>query len=230
MKKSVLLMIDVQNDFVHHDGALYVSKGELVVDNLVAWLKKNKGEVDVIATQDTHPRFHISFPNYWDGDLLPFTTIEPEEIGVTRFPRDLDSLGFLKETITTKHTIWPIHCVKDTWGYFIPERLLKECPINTKFHHKGMNPHLEMYSAISYQTGDIPEEGEKLVETLREYDKIYIAGVATDYCVAETVRDLVKKGLSGKLVFLDQCMAEIDSKNPSLEIYDEAVKGGAKHE
>ena len=62
------------------------------------------------------------------------------------------------------------------------------------------------------------------------FDEIIIAGFAKDYCVAETVKDLVMDGrFKDKLRFLESGMACINSKNPSLSIYEEAIKNyGAK--
>ena len=58
-----------------------------------------------------------------------------------------------------------------------------------------------------------------------DYTKVYIAGFAKDYCVAESVKDMMKEQrLSGKLVFLNKCMASIDKNSESLKVYEDAVK------
>lgn len=236
--KRVLLIIDPQNDFVNSvDGSLYVPNAEEAIKNLINFLTNNRSIFDkVIATQDYHPKNHIGFSSYWENNLEPFTIIKSEEVGVKYFPKDRNKTEDVKKYLknvedsgSAKHTIWPNHCVNDTWGYFIPGDLGY---VMEPFDHylKGTNPDKEMYSAISYSDGEITEDGSKLLEVLSEFDEIFIAGVAKDYCVAETVRDLVKAGLSSKLVFLGSCMAGINENNESLKIFQIAEEGGARYE
>lgn len=240
--KNLLLVIDVQKDFVNPIGSLYVKGGETVVKNLIEWVRKNRGTTidHIITTQDAHPTVHIGFSNYWNKDIKPFTVITSDNISEEKngiIPRDqskvyevMNYLNCVNKVGNTPHTIWPVHCVRDTWGYFLPDELQRELYPYEAFY-KGMNPDKEMYSAISYSDGSIPEKSLQLIERMKkEFDTIYIAGVAKDYCVAETVKDLIKFGLSSKLVFLNSCMAAIDDKSESLKIFDEAIKLGARYE
>lgn len=245
-KKNLLLIIDPQNDFVNPDGSLYVNGGEKAMKNLCDWLGKHKADIDdVIITQDTHLSFHIGHSMFWSSCPPAFTVIEPEDvieekitpitedeerkIQVKEYMRDLKELG-------KKHTIWPEHCILGSWGWCFPGDLVNS--LNSwslhkkgkpyKVIQKGLYPWKEGYSAFTYTDKSPMSFGEELLDIIQEYDKIYLAGVAKDYCVAYSVEDLVRVGFSDRLVFLENCMATIDLENETLKIYDEAIKKGAK--
>ena len=94
---------------------------------------------------------------------------------------------------------WPKHCVANTHGSEIVE------PLSTshKAHgvdaqiHKGM--HEAAYSGFE---GIEEGTGQTLAEKLRSLgvDTVYIAGIATDYCVKQTALDAVKAGFTTKLL------------------------------
>ena len=80
--------------------------------------------------------------------------------------------------------IWPVHCVAGTEGAeFHPDFHL---PPSTIVISKATDPKKEAYSAF---------EGTTLDEHLRETGvrRLFIGGLATDYCVLNTVRDAIKR-------------------------------------
>ena len=87
-----------------------------------------------------------------------------------------------------------------------------------------------MYSAIvcdgeeNFGLGHAPLINSPL---LSEYDTIYIAGIAKDFCVAATVKDLIElyeEDVKNKLVFIDDCMPIIIDGNESCRVYSEAIE------
>jgi nicotinamidase/pyrazinamidase len=85
--------------------------------------------------------------------------------------------------------IWPVHCVMDTWGAELhPDlRVVDGAPVV----RKGADGR-DGYSAFSVrdpQSGDV--ESTMLEGLLRErgLTRVVIGGLATDYCVVETVLD-----------------------------------------
>jgi len=83
--------------------------------------------------------------------------------------------------------IWPVHCVHDTWGAaFHPD-----LTVDGEIVHKGVDG-ADGYSAFSVRD---PESGETSPTTLeallreRGIRRLVIGGLATDYCVVETVLD-----------------------------------------
>ena len=106
---------------------------------------------------------------------------------------------------------WSPHCVDNTKGWEIYESLGNVLE-NDSYYLKGTNPNEDEYSIFSVNN----KEGENLMNYLNFLkDKndsltIYIAGIAGDYCVLNTMRDLVKAGFTENLNVLCKCVASID--------------------
>ncbi|HHY69361.1 MAG TPA: bifunctional nicotinamidase/pyrazinamidase [Bacillota bacterium] len=86
--------------------------------------------------------------------------------------------------------IWPPHCVQHTWGAELHKDLIEDGAI----FKKGFLPHIEAYSGFD---GALDGEGGDSLNTwLREksVSRLYIGGLATDYCVKATALDGVKNG------------------------------------
>lgn len=90
--------------------------------------------------------------------------------------------------------IWPVHCVRDTWGaQFHPAlRVAESATIVRKGEDGG-----DGYSGFSVrdpQSGDVTATRLESILRARKADSLVIAGLATDYCVAETALDGIKLG------------------------------------
>lgn len=242
-ERNLLLVIDPQYDFCNPKGTLYVPGAEKATKELCKWISQERRNISsIIVTQDTHRSYHIGHSMYWEQTPEPFTKISSVDVEsgkytpvnsentdeVIKYLTELEKLGL-------EHTIWPEHCIAGSWGWSLPKNLVEELNMWSLSNHgaeyelyqKGWNPDKEMFSAFSYASGANNSEGDKLIERIlgENYSKIYIAGFAKDYCVAESVKDLSKKPeLLGKLVFLDKCMASIDKSSESLEVYDRLLK------
>lgn len=71
--KKILVVIDVQKDFYHPDGALYVKGGEELPQKIAGILSKFDG---VIFTMDWHPKNHCSFIDnggIWEKHCVAYT-------------------------------------------------------------------------------------------------------------------------------------------------------------
>ncbi len=162
---DVLLVVDIQNDFCP-DGALAVPKGDEVVPvvNRVARLFEH-----VILTQDWHPKGHSSFASNYP-DKKPYDTIEL-------------SYG--------SQILWPDHCVQGTWGAEFHKDLdIPHCQLITR---KGFHREIDSYSAFFENDQKTPTglEGYLLQ---RGFKRLFVAGLATDYCVLYTTLDAVRLG------------------------------------
>jgi nicotinamidase/pyrazinamidase len=87
--------------------------------------------------------------------------------------------------------IWPAHCVQGTPGAELYPGLDR-----TKVDQvvdKAQDPYTQGYSSF---------HGGNLAEVLRErgVDHVYVAGLATDYCVKNTVLDAIREGFDATLV------------------------------
>lgn len=100
---------------------------------------------------------------------------------------------------------WPVHCVGYTKGCAIDPTL---CKIllhkNFELYEKGMNPNKEEYSFL-----DDIDNNEMFTSSVSTDSKIYIAGVAGDFCVYHTIVDLLNLGYKNLIVLIN-CIASID--------------------
>lgn len=100
--------------------------------------------------------------------------------------------------------VWPVHCVQGTKGAeFHPDLRLPPVAIVVS---KGMDPFRDDYSAFQAVAGD----GRQLGLLLRErgVTEILVGGLATDYCVKETV--LAGLNLGFRVVFVEDASRGVD--------------------
>ncbi|HEV7128526.1 MAG TPA: isochorismatase family protein [Ktedonobacterales bacterium] len=85
---------------------------------------------------------------------------------------------------------WPVHCVRDTSGAAFHPAL--QLPPATSLVTKGTSERDEGYSAFE---GTLPD-GRDLATALRAagVSRVYVGGLATDYCVRATVLAARKDG------------------------------------
>ena len=118
--------------------------------------------------------------------------------------------------------LWPVHCIQGTEGAeFHPELRLPEDAI---IIFKGTEPEEDAYS--SFQGKD--KEGRNLDYLLNKFGvgELYIGGLATEYCVKETVLDALKKGFRVNLL-VDAIRGVDIKKGDSAKAIEEMVRNGA---
>jgi nicotinamidase/pyrazinamidase len=88
--------------------------------------------------------------------------------------------------------IWPVHCVQGTQGAELHSDL--HLDPSTRIVTKGDSREDHGYSAFE---GRLGEGGQTLAEALREagVTRVFVGGLATDYCVLQTVLDACREGL-----------------------------------
>lgn len=92
--------------------------------------------------------------------------------------------------------LWPVHCVQETEGAAFHEDL--RLPDNTIIISKGINPKGDDYSCFSaHDDNGIPFTA--LLEE-RGISTLYVGGVATDYCIKETVLDALRYGFNAVIL------------------------------
>lgn len=82
---------------------------------------------------------------------------------------------------------WPPHCIADTEGAQFPKAL--QLPAFTAIVSKATTPEKDAYSAFE----DTPLAMQLMMYGVK---RVLVGGLATDYCVLNTVRDAVKNGFS----------------------------------
>ena len=174
---SVLLVMDVQNDFLP-GGALAVPRGDEVVPvvNGLACRFAN-----VILTQDWHPANHISFASRHAG-RRPFETIE---------------LPYGPQVL------WPDHCVQGSRGAeFHVALAIRQAQAVIR---KGYHAHTDSYSAL-LEADRVTPTGLAGMLRERGIRRVYCCGLATDFCVAWSALDAQAAGFE-TLVIEDACRA-----------------------
>ena len=153
-----------------------------------------------------------------------------------------EAIHYLKaiEARGEMHHIWPEHCLHGSTGQQFPENLMSSLNLwarDMKRHYriidKGEYDGAEMYSAFSYADGTSPSWATEVLNDMAEYDNIFVAGFAKDYCVRYTLIDLMNDPrFQGKLIILDNCMAAINTKcEATARLWDEIAKSfGARIE
>ena len=172
---DALLLVDIQRDFCP-GGALAVADGDAVV---AVANRLQPAFAWVIATQDWHPAAHASFAaNHPGGE--PGETVE------------LDGL---------QQILWPVHCVQGTAGAaFHPDLDMR--PVSAVVR-KGTEERIDSYSGF-WDNGRRRTTG--LAGLLRGMGvaRVWVMGLATDYCVRFTALDAVSEGFE-TLVVADGC-------------------------
>jgi nicotinamidase/pyrazinamidase len=168
---DLLLVIDVQNDFCPA-GALAVGEGDAVVPIINRLAERFD---HVVLTQDWHPSGHSSFASSHPGSS-PF-----ESIAMPYGPQ----------------TLWPDHCVQGTPGAgFHPKLLTDRAELVIR---KGFRRAIDSYSAF-YENDRRTPTG--LAGYLRERGlrRIFLAGLATDYCVYYSALDARREGFDAVVI------------------------------
>ena len=90
--------------------------------------------------------------------------------------------------------IWPVHCVRDTWGaQFHPGLRVAESATIIRKGEDGSDGY-SGFSVRHPQTGDVRATELDFILRQRSADSLAIAGLATDYCVVETTLDAIRLG------------------------------------
>jgi nicotinamidase/pyrazinamidase len=168
---NALIIVDMQNDFVQ-GGTLPVSGGE----ELAPIINGYQAMFDlVVATQDWHPANHGSFAANYQGR-------KPGEV------IDLEGLP---------QVLWPVHCVQNTPGAdFVPGLNRDKW---AAIFQKGIDPEVDSYSGF-FDNGRRRSTGLGQFLKKQNVTAVYVAGLATDYCVKFTVLDAKALGFATVLV------------------------------
>lgn len=168
---EVLLVIDVQNDFMP-GGALAVPNGHEVVPVINGLASQF---AHVVLTQDWHPADHVSFARSHAG-RQPFETI---------------ALPYGEQVL------WPTHCVQDTHGAALHADL--HVPHAQAVVRKGYQSSVDSYSAFveadrrtpTGLAGYLREKGVR---------RVHCVGLATDFCVAWSALDARAAGFDVSVI------------------------------
>jgi nicotinamidase/pyrazinamidase len=174
---DVLIVVDIQNDFCP-GGRLSVPRGDEVVPLINDLARRFQ---HVVLTQDWHPPGHLSFASSHAG----------------KQPYDIIEVAYGPQIL------WPDHCVQATDGAAFHADL--SVPHASLVLRKGIHRHIDSYSTF-YENDRVTPTG--LVGYLREkgLKRVFLAGLAYDFCVRYSAEDAVGEGFDVVLV-KDACRA-----------------------
>ncbi len=194
---NALIIVDVQNDFMP-GGALPVAKGDQVIPMINRLLQLS---FDVkIATKDWHPPDHGSFAESYEKKT-----------------------GEIVELSGIPQILWPKHCIQHSHGAeFAPgwDTAKIECVF-----YKGTDKNVDSYSAF-FDNGHLKSTGLSDYLRKKNIEEIYIAGLATDYCVKYSVLDALQLGFK-TFVIAEACRSVNLQPDDEAKAVEEMRKAGA---
>jgi nicotinamidase/pyrazinamidase len=192
---DLLLVVDVQNDFCP-GGQLAIAGGDEVIPVIhkIAPLFEH-----IILTQDWHPPSHRSFASAHPGKR-PFEQVQLSYGG---------------------QTLWPDHCVQGTRGAEFHAAL--HLPQAELILRKGFRPQIDSYSAF-FENDRATATGLAGYLRERHLTRVFLAGLAYDYCVAYSALDARRLGIPA-VVVRDACRA-IDLNGSVAAIEKEFAASG----
>lgn len=194
---SALIIVDVQNCFLP-GGSLAVKDGDKIIP-LINRLAKSFQ--NVVLTQDWHTQRHISFASSHAG----------------KKPFDVIKLPYGDQVL------WPDHCVQGTDGAALAKDL--DIPHAQLVIRKGFNNDVDSYSAFL-------EADKKTMTGLASYlkergiTKLFVVGLATDFCVAWSAIDARKSGLD--VTVIEDATRGIDAQGSLAKAWTEMSAAGVK--
>ena len=179
---NALILVDIQNDFIP-GGNLAVPSG----DEIIPIVNEFQNSFDlVVATQDWHPQTHKSFASNHAGKK-PFEKIILHGL---------------------EQILWPDHCIQGSAGAKFHASLNTnkvEC-----IFRKGMDSEIDSYSGF-YDNGYKKSTGLSGYLRERKVLKIFVCGLAADYCVYYTAKDAIKENFETYII--EDATRAIDAKD-----------------
>ena len=195
--RDVLILVDLQNDFCP-GGALGVARG----DEVVAPANRLARQFPhVVLTQDWHPQGHLSFAS----------SHPPHK------PYDRIELPYGPQTL------WPDHCVQGSAGAQFHRGLALDAA--ELILRKGYRREIDSYSAF-YENDRRTPTG--LAGYLRErgFRRLFLAGLATDYCVHYSALDARREGFD--VVVIEDVCRGIDLEGSLARAWSQMLEAGVQ--
>ncbi|HZS40436.1 MAG TPA: bifunctional nicotinamidase/pyrazinamidase [Polyangia bacterium] len=188
-RTDALLVIDLQPDFMP-GGALAVEEGDRIAAPLGALARRFS---TVVATQDFHPRGHVSFAS--THGRRPFETVP---------------------LYGAEQTLWPDHCLAGAPGAALHPALPDDSV--ALILRKGTRRDVDSYSAFRENLGP---DGARATTGLgawlkaRGIRRVFVAGLARDFCVKHSALDAAAEGF--ETFVLDDLTRAVDARHRAAD-------------
>ncbi len=196
-KSDALIVVDVQRCFTK-GGSLAVPDGDAIVPLINDIAKKF---ANVVLTQDWHTPGHVSFASSHPG----------------KKPFDVIDLPYGKQVL------WPDHCVQGTEGAGLhPDLAIPHAQLVIR---KGYNKDVDSYSAF-LEADAKTNTGLGGYLKARAINRVFVCGLATDFCVAWTAQDARKEGLEALVI--EDASRGIDAQGSLAAAWSKMLSVGVK--
>jgi len=239
-----LVLVDMQVDFCHPAGSLYVPGALDDLRRTIEFIYRNAGRIThITCSLDSHLPSQIFFPVWWADQVgdhpAPFTIITADDVAQGRWrpliapDQSQRYVNQLEEHAQKQLCIWPYHVLIGSSGHALDPELW-----SAVFWHslarktepywmiKGNVPLTEHYSIIQPEVPmpDQPGGGrnQTFLDRLAEADAVVIAGEAESHCVLETLEDIVEvfsdePGALERVFVLSDCTSPV--QHPEIDFH-----------
>ena len=212
--RVALVLVDMQVDFIHRDGALSVPGAVEDCRRVVEWIYRHVDRISkIFLSLDSHYPLQIFFSTWWrdaaGGHPPPNTFISADEVAAGKWQPVYETAWSRRyvRLLETRHRkqlmIWPFHTMVGTVGHNLSPSLYEAVCYHAAARQsqplklsKGSIPQTEHYSILEpeVKVSDHPQGGlnRALLNELDEYDLVYLAGQAKSHCVLETVNSIMR--------------------------------------
>jgi nicotinamidase/pyrazinamidase len=195
--RSVLIVVDVQNCFLP-GGSLAVKDGGQVVPVINRIAHKF---AHVVLTEDWHTPGHVSFASAHPG----------------KAPFDVIHLPYGDQVL------WPDHCVQGTTAAEISKDIA--IPHAELVVRKGFHKDMDSYSAFLEADHATPTGLSGYLKE-RGLARVFVAGLATDFCVAWTALDAQRLGFETYVI--EDASRGIDTRGSLAAAWTAMQNAGVK--
>ena len=231
--KRLLLVIDMQNDFMEGLGTLPVPGSKSDVERLNCWIYNHANKLThILCSLDTHAAAQIFHPCWWKNrqgaQPSPFTIITHDDVlngnwipVNNELGRTLEYLSNLETTGKKQLCIWPYHCLEGTFGANLESAFTRMLYFHAAARHytptfitKGLNPWTEMYGIIRAEYDPQGFVNSAILDAMEQADEVYIAGEASSHCVLASVEQILahfahRPDVTNRIILLEDCMSPV---------------------
>jgi len=202
---SVLVVVDVQNDFISGSLALRNApagqEGKEVIKPINRMLEAIPFK-KVFYTKDWHPQDHISFID----NVTKYPLHKSCPVQDPKMAKVLDTVIFSgTDGEPIPQCLWPAHCIQESWGSELDPEL--KVIQNSQVVCKGLQHQVDSYSAFLDNDKKNMTPLKMHIDHLGAKD-VYVCGLAYDICVGATAIDSLELGF--RTVVLEDASKGVD--------------------
>lgn len=230
--------IDPQVGFCTPGASLFVPGAVEDTRRAIEWIYGNLDRITQLHfSLDTHSVFQIFHPAWWvdaNGEHpAPMTVIRESDVMARRYrpiAHEDECLEYVRKLEASGKyvlTIWPYHTLLGGVSHALVPALMEAAIFHAlvrgtepRFETKGTHPMTENYSVLAPEVREVGGQtvgsfNGSLLQSLMEFDRVYVFGQAKSHCVLSTLRDMhqhvseADASLLRKIYVLDDAMSPV---------------------